>query len=278
MHTYSMLSLLCRPQGSGGGVRWARLAVYGLTTTGLALGGTLAYANYDPIFKKSADSYVPGFSALADFVADKWVDFTDYVNPKQSPNVGLKGERPKPKREIDPVAPKEETVKTKISEQTTPHSQVKRRDKAVVEQKGTSPVVEPDKIKVVSDNQESSSKETVPTEKGRKKQQQQPAAKVSSAPQEPQTVDKSEKAMETKEKPVEAKQLEKREGKTKEGVVGEPGAKKTTKSPLGVVASEEPKEGVKEKEVSQLGFGTNIINSLIFWPLQQAIIAAMEAW
>lgn len=265
MCTYAMLSLLCRPQGSGGGVRWVRLAVYGLTTTGLALGGTLAYANYDPRFKENANSYVPGFSALADFAADKWVDFTDYINPKQSPNIGLKGERPKAKAEIDTVAPKKETATTKISEQTAPHSQVKIRDEAVIEQKRTPPVVEPDKIKVVSDKQDSSTKETVPTEKGRKKQQQ-PAAKVSSGPQEPQMVNKSEKAKETKEKPVEAKQPEKREGKTKEGVVhvGEPGAKKTTEPPLGVVASEEPKEGVKEKEVSQLGFRTNVINSLIF--------------
>lgn len=250
-----MLSLLCRPQGSGGGVRWVRLAVYGLTTTGLALGGTLAYANYDPIFKENADSYVPGFSALADFVADKWVDFTDYINPKQSPNIGLKGERPKAKGDIDPVGPKKETAKTKISEQTAPHSQVKRRDEAVIEQTGTPPVVEP------SDKQQSSTKETVPTEKGRKNQEQ-PAATVSSAPQEAQAVDRAEKA---KEKAVETKQPEKGEGKTKEKVVGEPGA---TKSPLGVVASEEPKEAVKEKEVSQLGFRTKVINSLIFWPLR----------
>ena len=271
-----MLFLLCRPQGSRGGVGWVRLTVYGLTTTSLALGGTLAYANYDPIFKESVNSYVPGFSALTDFAADKWVDFIDYVNPKHSPNVGLKGERPKTKEEIDLAAPKKETAKTKISEQTGPHSQVKRRDEAVVELKGTPPVVERDQIKAVSEGQESSSKGTVPTDKGHK-QEQQPAAKVSSAAQEPQTIDKSEKVMETKEKLVEAKQSETREGKTKE-IIGEPGAKKTTESPLGVAASEEPKAGVKEKEVSQLGFKTNVINCINFWRLQQATIAAMEAW
>ena len=267
-----MLFLLCRPQGSRGGIGWVRLTVYGLTTTSLALGGTLAYANYDPMFKESVDSYVPGFSALTDFAADKWVDLIDYVNPKQSPNVGLKGERPKAKEEIDLVGPKKETAKTKISEHTAPHSQVKRRDEAVVELKGTPPVVERDQIKAVSEGQEPSSKGTVPTDKGHKKQ---PTAKVSSGAQEPQTVDKSEKVVETKEKLVEAKQPETREGKTKD-ITGEPGAKKTIESPLGVAASEEPKAEVKEKEVSQFVFKTNVIDSLNFWCLQQATIAAME--
>lgn len=95
------------------GVRWGRLLGYGLTTAGLTLGATLVYANYDPIFKNTVNIYVPGFTSLADSAADKWVDLVDYINPKQSPSVGLKGEREKVKVGpiFEPVKPKSKPVK-----------------------------------------------------------------------------------------------------------------------------------------------------------------------
>ena len=72
------------------------------------MGATLTYANYDPAFKNKTDTYVPGFAALADFTADKWVALTDFINPKT--NVGLKGEKERVR--IGPVfgsvKPKEE--------------------------------------------------------------------------------------------------------------------------------------------------------------------------
>lgn len=38
------------------------------------LGGALAYASYDPIFKKQADDIIPGFAQLVDTAADLFVD------------------------------------------------------------------------------------------------------------------------------------------------------------------------------------------------------------
>ena len=66
-----------------GGFRAGRFAAYTLTTTGLALGGAIAYANYDPMFKKQADDIIPGFARLADTVADLFVDRVGSTRPQQ---------------------------------------------------------------------------------------------------------------------------------------------------------------------------------------------------
>lgn len=99
------------------GRRGVRIIVYGLTTTGLALGATLAYANYDPGFKEDVNKYVPGFAALADFAADRWVDLVDFVNPKQNASVGLKTEKERVKM-FESIKPKEDPVK-KIEDEET---------------------------------------------------------------------------------------------------------------------------------------------------------------
>ena len=62
------------PRNPTGGFRAGRFTGYTLTTVGLALGGALVYANYDPVFKNQANKIVPGFAQLVDTVADLFVD------------------------------------------------------------------------------------------------------------------------------------------------------------------------------------------------------------
>ena len=65
----------CRSNvGKKSGFRVGRFAVYTLTTSGLVVGGALAYASYDPVFKNKVDEMVPGFAQWADTVADLFVD------------------------------------------------------------------------------------------------------------------------------------------------------------------------------------------------------------
>ena len=59
-----------------------------MTTTGLVVGGAVAYANYDPVFKNQVDKVVPGFAQLADRAADL---FVDRVRPTPHPHVGRTG-------------------------------------------------------------------------------------------------------------------------------------------------------------------------------------------
>lgn len=73
---------------SNGLTTWKAL-VYGMST-GLVIGGSLVYANYNPSFRNKADKYVPGFARLADFAADRWVDISDTVKPTSVDRVGLK--------------------------------------------------------------------------------------------------------------------------------------------------------------------------------------------
>ena len=224
-------------------MRWGRLVIYGLTTTGFALGGTLAYANYDPGFKEKVNSYVPGFSSLADFAADKWVDLMDYVNPKQSSNVGLKEEKNKVK--IGPgFQSKRETANLEDAEPIAVQPQRKEKEKVGVTQEKTVPAV-PEK-------QESGS---VTTEVSCKEPRQRVGGKgsVTSPPSEPQTTDKSETVVESKKPtPEDPKKPAVEEPKGQEVVVGgsqdvnEPEEKEP---PVEVRASDEPKETVKEKEV-----------------------------
>ena len=67
-----------------------KVLVYGLSTTGLVVGGSLTYANYDPSFRYKVEEYIPGFASLADFAADKWVDMVDTIKPRSTDKVGLK--------------------------------------------------------------------------------------------------------------------------------------------------------------------------------------------
>ena len=71
------------------GFRAGRFAVYTLTTSGLVVGGALAYANYDPVFKHQADDILPGFTRWADTAADLFVDRTG--NLKSPAPVGGRG-------------------------------------------------------------------------------------------------------------------------------------------------------------------------------------------
>lgn len=57
----------------------------GLTVTGLAAGGALAYANYNPVFKNQVNERIPGFALWTDKAADVWVEVTDYFSSKPSP-------------------------------------------------------------------------------------------------------------------------------------------------------------------------------------------------
>ena len=53
------------------------------------MGGALAYANYDPVFKNQVDEYIPGFAKLADTAADL---FVERVKPVRPPS-GVTGDR-----------------------------------------------------------------------------------------------------------------------------------------------------------------------------------------
>ena len=240
-HTVLFISL-CSVRKSGG-VRWGRLAMYGLTTTGLALGGTLAYANYDPGFKDKVNSYVPGFASLADFSADKWVALMDSVNPKQSPNVGLKGEKDKVK--MGPIKVKREATAPEDAEPVAVQPQRKEKEKLVVTQDKTVPTV-PEK-------QESSFKETVTTEVSRKEQQQHGGGEgsVPSPPLELQTADTSERVAESKKpSPEDPKKLAVEEPKKPvEGGTKNVNEPEEREPGLEVRASDQPRESVEEKEV-----------------------------
>ncbi len=59
----------------------------GVATTGLAAGGSLIYANYNPVFKNQVNETIPGFSKCADKSADLWVSMTEYFNPKPKSGV-----------------------------------------------------------------------------------------------------------------------------------------------------------------------------------------------
>ena len=65
-----------------------RLLLYGTAATGIAIAGTLVYANYNPAFRSKVDAYVPGFAATSDFAADRYVDLVDYVSSKRNPGSG----------------------------------------------------------------------------------------------------------------------------------------------------------------------------------------------
>ena len=68
---------------------FSRLLI-GLTTTGVAAGGLLAYGNYDPSFKNQVNEVIPGFALWTDKAADAWVSVIDYFRP--SPGIPKKSE------------------------------------------------------------------------------------------------------------------------------------------------------------------------------------------
>lgn len=75
---------------SAGSLTAMRVFVYGVTTAGVVVGGSLIYANYNPSFRYKVGKYIPVFAGLADHAADKWVEVVDKIKRKPSDNVGLK--------------------------------------------------------------------------------------------------------------------------------------------------------------------------------------------
>lgn len=75
--------------GGGGGTSAIKVLLYGVTGTGICAAATVAYANYDPVFKNRVSEYVPGFGRLSDSVADKWLSISGSDRQKGSSNVGL---------------------------------------------------------------------------------------------------------------------------------------------------------------------------------------------
>lgn len=67
----------------------AKLLLYGVAGAGVGTAVTVAYANYDPIFKNRVNEYIPVFGQLSDSVADKWVSLSDSRRQKGSSDVGL---------------------------------------------------------------------------------------------------------------------------------------------------------------------------------------------
>jgi hypothetical protein len=61
-------------------------------STGLVIGGSLVYANYNPSFRNKADMYIPGFARLTDFAADRWVDISGTVKLTSTDRVELKND------------------------------------------------------------------------------------------------------------------------------------------------------------------------------------------
>ena len=66
-----------------------KFLLYGVSTTGLVVGGSLVYGNYDPSFRYKVDGYIPGFAGVVDLAADKWVELVDKIKPRSSDKVGL---------------------------------------------------------------------------------------------------------------------------------------------------------------------------------------------
>ena len=50
----------------------SRLLIYGAVGTTVTGGGIIAYANYDPDFKQTVDTYIPGFASFSDLDAKLW--------------------------------------------------------------------------------------------------------------------------------------------------------------------------------------------------------------
>ena len=71
------------------GLTSLRALVYGVSTAGVVIGGSIVYANYNPSFRNKANEYVPGFARLANFAA-KWVGASNMVKPTPVHGVGLK--------------------------------------------------------------------------------------------------------------------------------------------------------------------------------------------
>ena len=70
---------LLPPSSPPSSLRVGRLITYTVAGAGLVLGGSIVYANYDPVFKNRLDQYIPGFGSLADSAADMYVGVVDSV-------------------------------------------------------------------------------------------------------------------------------------------------------------------------------------------------------
>lgn len=127
------------PSSPPGSLRVGRLITYAVAGSGLVLGGTIVYANYDPVFKNRLDQYVPGFASLSDSAADTYVALVDSVglgrkrgdHEREKVGLGLEkkdvhlgsvtGERRKGKvKEKVPTSPPVEKVSGKTEQQVAP--------------------------------------------------------------------------------------------------------------------------------------------------------------
>lgn len=113
-----------------------RVLIYGVTLTSAAVGGTVAYSNYDPDFRKTVETYIPGFDSFANISTDVWhkgVQFAgegwqkvkEFVMPERSSGVGIQlGNKDERKVEVKfddqtssiDVQPSKEAKGTDISE------------------------------------------------------------------------------------------------------------------------------------------------------------------
>ena len=143
MHTFPQLLTksrflcsLCRPPSGGSGA--SRIITYVTAGSIVVVGGGLAYANYDPVFKLKIDQYMPGFAKLADSAADSYVTLVDSVGlgkkksqeEEMRPGLGQEGRRrsfrPHPaigERKKEKGKEEVSTPRTAEEETTKPHEQ-----------------------------------------------------------------------------------------------------------------------------------------------------------
>lgn len=92
-------------------------------TSVTAIGGTIAYANYDPQFKLTVDSYLPGFSTVTErsavlwckgeeLAGESWKIVKKVVLPERSEKVGLQVNNESVKTETTPTTTSEATLPT----------------------------------------------------------------------------------------------------------------------------------------------------------------------
>ena len=114
----------------------SRVLIYGVTLTSAAVGGTVAYSNYDPDFRKTVETYIPGFDSFANastnvwhkgvqFAGEGWQKVKEFVMPERSSGVGIQlGNKDERKVEVKfedqtssiNVQPSKEAKRTDISE------------------------------------------------------------------------------------------------------------------------------------------------------------------
>ncbi len=169
--------------------------VISLAVTGTAVGGVLAYSNYNPVFKNQVNERIPGFASLSDKTADIWVDITGYFNPK--PQGGKKKDafmiehnQAKVKARLDELK-KNAPVKNAPAAPPTPDSAATSVDKKKAKEKDTGEGTE---LKPNSEKTQEIKSEAKLEQKPGKKSEREPGKKS-----EP-TKEKTPKGSEAKKK------------------------------------------------------------------------------